>query len=227
METIWKLMNHVVYKKLPLKVQRSLRKFFPKLVKSQMVRKDWFEKLHTKLHIHGKDYILRMSPLCAVAFTDHYAAGNLSASLRLASDTSMYPPAALQGPNLANMNMPRSGAVIALHENQSNSLISTFLTSMDDIKINLKSSSMPPITFTPLFTGEPSEIRFRDGRFYLRIQSRLSYTLDNEEISCDGSIPISGQIRALPGQLEFNWKPDGASRLLCTQEWLPEMIDEI
>ena len=99
---IWKLFKNTVYKKMPSKIQRSLRKFLPKLVKSQMIKKDWFEKIHTKLSIRGKDYILRMSPLSAVVFTDHYGAGNLSAGLRLESDTSTYPPASLQGPNLAH-----------------------------------------------------------------------------------------------------------------------------
>ena len=63
---------------------------------------DWFENLHPKLNIKGEDFLMRMSPLSAVVFTDHYGAGNLSASLRLASDTSMYSPSPLKGPDLAN-----------------------------------------------------------------------------------------------------------------------------
>ena len=98
---------------------------------------------------------------------------------------------------------------------------------MGDIKIDVKSSSLPPITWTPLFTGETSDIKFRDGNFHLRIQSRLTLNLDGDEISCEGSIPISGQIKPEPGQLQFNWQPEGASTLKCTQDWLPDMIDEL
>ena len=196
MDTIWRLRKHSFFELLSAKIQTLVRRFILKVIKSQMGHShDWFEKLHTKLHINGKDYLLRMSPLSALVFTNDYGAGNLSASLRLESDTSMYPSAPLHGPDLANLTMPRSGAVIALHEDQSNSLISTFLTNMGDININLTSKSMPPINWTPLFTGETSEIRFRDGRFYLRIKSRFEFNFNDKETTCEGSIPISGHIR--------------------------------
>jgi hypothetical protein len=63
---------------------------------------DWFEKLHTKFNIHGKDYLLRMSPLSSMIFTDHYGAGNLESILRLESDTTNYPPGTPRSPDLAN-----------------------------------------------------------------------------------------------------------------------------
>jgi hypothetical protein len=95
--------KHTVLKIMPAKIQNLLRKFLPKLLKSQMGHKyDWFEKLHTKLHFRAKDYLLRMSPLSSVIFTDHYGAGNLEPSLRLESDTTNYPPVSLRSPDLAN-----------------------------------------------------------------------------------------------------------------------------
>lgn len=95
-------MKSRVYKKMPSKIQRSLRKFLPKLLKSQVGHvNDWFEKLQTKLHVRGIDYLLRVSPLSAMTITNNYGAGNLSASLHLESDRSIYPPASLQGPDLA------------------------------------------------------------------------------------------------------------------------------
>ena len=98
---------------------------------------------------------------------------------------------------------------------------------MGDINIKLKSKSMPTINWTPVFTGQASEIRFRDGRFYLRIQSRVTFDLEGQEISCQGNIPISGEIIPFSGQLEFHWQTEGASHLKCTEEWLPELIDEV
>lgn len=123
--------------------------------------------------------------------------------------------------------MPRSGAVVMLHEDASNAFLTTVLTNMDDVQIKLKSRSIPTINWTPLLTEHASEIRYRDGRFYLRIQSRVSFDLDGEETSCEGTVPISGQIVPLPAQLQFNWKAEGASTLLCTQELLPEILDEV
>jgi hypothetical protein len=44
-ETIWKLAKHKFLEKMPAKIQRSLRKYVPKIVKSQMGHNyDWFEK---------------------------------------------------------------------------------------------------------------------------------------------------------------------------------------
>jgi hypothetical protein len=86
--------------------------------------------------------------------------------------------------------MPRSGAVLMLHEDASNAFLTTVMTNMDDVQINLKPRSMPTINWTPLFKDHASAIRFRDGRFYLRIQSRLSFDFNGEETSCEGTIPI-------------------------------------
>jgi hypothetical protein len=123
--------------------------------------------------------------------------------------------------------MPRSGAVVMSHEDASNSFLTTIMTNMDEVQIKLKSRSLPIINWTPLFTDHASSIRFRNGRFYLIIQSRVFFELNGEETSCEGSIPISGQIRPMPGQLEINWKTEGASTLICTEELLPELLDEI
>jgi hypothetical protein len=131
-----------------------------------------------------------MSPLSSVVFTDHYGAGNLESSLCLESDTTNYPPATLQSPDLANYKMPRTGTVVMLHEDASNAFLTTVMTNMDDVQINLKSRSMPNINWTPLFTDHASAIKIRDGRFYLRIQSRLKFDFNGEETSCEGTIPI-------------------------------------
>ncbi len=123
--------------------------------------------------------------------------------------------------------MPHSGAVVMLHEDSSNAFLTTLMTNMAHVQIKLKPRSVPAINWTPLFTNDASAIRYRDGRFFLRIQSRISFDYYGEETSCEGTIPISGQIIPLTAQLQFNWKTEGRSTLVCTQELLPELLDEV